>query len=80
MTSSLRDVSVQIGKASYSIGTSLDDDSLKRMEALMADVTDKLDRSLDQEKVLLILCLQLAWTLENTRSKIEGLYEEIEKE
>ncbi|NLM70459.1 MAG: hypothetical protein GX181_00680 [Synergistaceae bacterium] len=80
MTSSSRDVTIKVGKNSYSIKTTLDDDSLGRISSLLADAAERTDSSQDQEKVLLILCLQLAWALEKTLSKLEAISEELEKE
>lgn len=79
MTSSLRDVTIKVGKSLYHVRTSLDDESLTRVSNLMAEITAELQNTLDQEKVLLFLCLQLGWTLEKIRSKIDVFSEELKK-
>lgn len=80
MTSSLRDVKIKVGRSVYHVRTSLDDESLTRVTELMAEITGDLDRTLDQEKILLLLCLQLGWTLEKIRSRIDGVSEELEEQ
>ncbi len=80
MTSSLRDVTIKVGRSVYHVRTSLDDESLMRVTKLMAEFTGELEHTLDQEKILLLLCLQLGWTLEKIRSKIDVFSEELEKQ
>ena len=79
MISSLRDVTLKVGKKSYHVKTSLDEESLARVSTLRAEITGELEDVLDQEKVLLLLVLQLAWSFEKIRSKIDSFSEELEK-
>ncbi|NLD98186.1 MAG: hypothetical protein GX635_13805, partial [Synergistaceae bacterium] len=51
MTSSLRDVTIKVGRSVYHVRTSLDDESLLRVTTLMAEFTGELEHTLDQEKI-----------------------------
>jgi hypothetical protein len=79
VTSSLRDVTIKVGRKIYHVRTSLDEESLARVLANMAEITGGLENSLDQEKLLLLLCLQLGWSLEKIRSRIDSVAEELEE-
>ena len=80
MTPILHDATVKIGKQTYNIRTTLDDENLLRVMNLITDVVERLDETLDQEKTLLLLCLQLGWTLEKMRSKIDEYAEELKEQ
>jgi hypothetical protein len=78
---SLRDVTIRIGKKSYFLKTTLDDESIKAITDLSADITREFEGSLDQENLLLLSCLQLAWLLEKLGRKLERSLDDIrEKE
>ncbi len=81
MDASLRDVTIRIGKKSYFLKTTLDDESIKAITDLSADITREFEGSLDQENLLLLSCLQLAWLLEKLGRKLERSLDDIrEKE
>lgn len=81
MDASLREVTIRIGKKSYFLKTTLDDESIKAITDLSADITREFEGSLDQENLLLLSCLQLAWLLEKLGRKLERSLEDIrEKE
>ncbi len=71
MDASLREVTIRIGKKSYFLKTTLDDESLKGISDLSAEITRDFEDSLDQENLLLLSCLQLAWLLEKFERKLE---------
>jgi hypothetical protein len=78
---SLREVTIRIGKKSYFLKTTLDDESIKAITNLSADITREFEGSLDQENLLLLSCLQLAWLLEKLGRKLERSLDDIrEKE
>jgi hypothetical protein len=78
---SLREVTIRIGKKSYFLKTTLDDESIKAITDLSADITREFEGSLDQENLLLLSCLQLAWLLEKLGRKLERSLDDIrEKE
>ncbi|NLB84321.1 MAG: hypothetical protein GX791_08785 [Synergistaceae bacterium] len=69
-----REVTIRIGKKNYFVKTALDDESLKGIHSLFLELTEGLEKSHDQENLLLISCLQLAWILQSTEKKLsEGL-------
>ncbi|MDD3516444.1 MAG: hypothetical protein PHD35_11985 [Synergistaceae bacterium] len=81
MDASLREVTIRIGKKSYFLKTTLDDESIKAITNLSADITREFEGSLDQENLLLLSCLQLAWLLEKLGRKLERSLDDIrEKE
>ncbi|HPF84472.1 hypothetical protein SDC9_52076 [bioreactor metagenome] len=81
MDASLREVTIRIGKKSYFLKTTLDDESIKAITDLSADITREFEGSLDQENLLLLSCLQLAWLLEKLGRKLERSLDDIrEKE
>lgn len=81
MDASLREVTIRIGKKSYFLKTTLDDESIKAITDLSADITREFEGSLDQENLLLLSCLQLTWLLEKLGRKLERSLDDIrEKE
>jgi hypothetical protein len=74
---SLREVTIRIGKKSYFLKTTLDDESIKAITDLSADITREFEGSLDQENLLLLSCLQLAWLLEKLGRKLERSLDDI---
>lgn len=77
MEPSLRDVTIRIGKKSYFLKTSLDDESLKGITSLSTEITREFENSLDQENLLLLSCLQLAWLLEKIGKKLEKVLDDV---
>ncbi len=80
MDASLREVTIQIGKKSYFLKTTLDDESLRGISSLSAEITKEFAGSLDQEYLLLLSCLQLAWILEKLGRKLEKSLIELKDE
>ena len=80
----LREVFLSIGKGSYSIRTPLKDEDLERVEALIrqagphpGDCAHVPFRGMDQENLLVLTCLQLAYTLDSVTAKLEILSERL---
>ncbi len=73
---SLREVTVKIGKKTYYLRTSLDDESLESITGMAAEIADGIENT-DQENVLLLTCLQLAWHLQKLGKTLEQTFEEI---
>ena len=69
-----REVVIPIGKRSYLMQTQLDDDRLNRVVGIVNDVCGRIDGDIDQENLLMLTCLQLAYNLE----KITGLLESLD--
>jgi hypothetical protein len=75
----LREVTIRIGKKSYFLKTTLDDESIKGITDLSAEITREFEDSLDQESLLLLSCLQLAWLLEKLGKKLERSLDNIQE-
>lgn len=81
----LREVFLSVGKESYSIRTPLEDEDLERVKTLIrqagphpGDCANLPFRGMDQETLLLLTCLQLAYTLDAVTSKLEALSKRLE--
>ena len=70
-----REVTIRIGKKNYFVKTALDDESLKGIHSLFRELTEGLENSHDQEDLLLISCLQLAWIIQSTGKKLSEAFE-----
>ena len=79
MTPSLHDVTIKVGRSVYNIKTTLDDASLARVVGMMSEISAGFEHAPDQERTLLLLCLQLGWALEKVRSRLESVSEEFEE-
>ncbi|MBL3540546.1 hypothetical protein [Aminivibrio sp.] len=79
MDATLREVTIRIGKKSYFLKTTLDDESIKGITDLSAEITREFEDSLDQESLLLLSCLQLAWLLEKLGKKLERSLDNIQE-
>lgn len=73
-----RDVWVTVGKQSYSVETALDPDRVGRIESLIADACGSPAKGINQEELLVLTCLQLAYSLDKAAEALEGLLEELE--
>lgn len=74
-----REVPVRVGKKVYFLGTALDDETLVRVSDIISEVVGEFADGLDQERVLLLSCLQLAWTLDKIGSRLGQAMETIEE-
>lgn len=74
-----REVFVTVGKKSYSIRTPLNDATLDRLKALIASANGSMVKGLDQEELLMLTCLQLAYSLDKAAEAIEGLLRGLER-
>jgi len=70
-----REVRIPIGKRSYLLQTELDDDALNRVVAIVNEIGRAIADNLDQDNMLMLVCLQLAYNLE----KVSGLLETLDK-
>ena len=69
----LREVRIPIGKKSYHMQTELDDDTFGRIVDIVDEIYVSLDRNTDQDKLLVLICLQLAYKLEKFSGTLESL-------
>ncbi|MBR1672526.1 MAG: hypothetical protein IJ702_06335 [Fretibacterium sp.] len=80
----LKEVFLSVGKKTYSIKTPLEDESLERVKALIhqafphpGDSARVPFRGVDQEVLLVLTCLQLAYMLDSVTVKLEALLERL---
>jgi hypothetical protein len=69
----MRDVSIKIGKKSYTLQTSLDQESLDRVRAIIAGAAEEIPGAPDQELLLVLSCLQLAYFVDHTLERLEAI-------
>ena len=72
---SLREVSLKIGRKTYHLRTSLDDESLRGITAIAEEISGGIETH-DQENVLVLSCLQLAWLLQKLGRLLEKTLEQ----
>ena len=70
-----RDVFLTIGKRTYSITTPLDDETLSRVQEIIDDVCGAPSRAIEQEDLMLLACLKLAYSLGGLRGQLAELTE-----
>ncbi len=74
-----RDLFLTIGKKTYSIKTPLDDDVLERVRDLIDKACGVPTRGVDQEDLLILTCLKLAYSLDNATMRLNALLERLEE-
>ena len=70
-----REVRIMIGKRHYRTETVLDNEELVRVVGIVNEVSDAIGSSIDQESLLMLTCLQLAYNL----GKVSELLEPLDK-
>lgn len=73
-----RDVWITIGKQNYSVETGLEPDAVERVRALIAFACGSPAKGVNQEELLVLTCLQLAYSLDKASESIEKLLDELE--
>lgn len=73
-----REVSLVIGRRSYRVQTALDDDTLARVVNIVQGVVEAVGSSVDQNHLLMLTCLQLAYSLEKISNTIQPLEKRLE--
>lgn len=73
-----RDIWISIGKKNYRVETVLDSDAVDRIESLVAAACGSPAKGANQEELLVLACLQLAFSLDKASEALEGLLEELE--
>ena len=74
-----REVRVIIGKRSYRTQTELDEFTLARVTSIVDEVCKAVGYGVDQESLLMLTCLQLAYNLERIMGTFEPLKERLDK-
>ena len=68
---SRREVRIPIGKRSYHMQTELDDEMFNRVVGIVNEVSGSIVGNLDQDSLLILTCLQLAYNLEKIAELLE---------
>lgn len=69
----LREVRIIIGRRSYRMQTTLDDETLERVTSLVAEVGSTTRSGVDQDNWLMLTCLQLAYSLDRISQRLSPL-------
>ena len=75
--STSRDVWITIGKQNYSVETALEPDAVERVKSLISSVCVSPAKGINQEELLVLACLQLAYSLDKASEDLEGLLHEL---
>ena len=73
-----RNIWLTIGKKNYSVETTLAPGAVERIESLVAAACDSPAKGIEQEELLMLTCLQLAYSLDKAASALEGLLKKVE--
>jgi len=73
MSENLRELLLTIGKKTYSIKTPLDDEVLERVQDLIDEACGVPVRGVNQEDLLILTCLKLAYSLDSATMKLNSL-------
>jgi hypothetical protein len=68
-----REVPIRIGKRGYRVQTELDDDTLRRVVGIVNEVGMAVGGNADQDKTLMLMCLQLAYYIDRISERLESL-------
>ena len=75
---STRDVFLTIGKSTYAIQTALENDELDRIKSLIDEACGEIVKGAQQEDLLMITCLRLAYSLDVVNNKIKTILDKLE--
>ena len=74
-----REVRVFIRKRSYRVQTDLDEETLNRVVGIVDEVSKAIDDRIDQDNLLLLTCLQLAYNIDNISGLLGALDRRLNK-
>ncbi len=67
-----RDIFLTIGKKNYSVRTPLSSDDIDRVRALIDQACGSVNREAEQEDLLVLTCLRLAYSLDALGSQVNS--------
>ena len=79
MSAGLRNVTLKLGKGTYTLQTALDNAALENLMNVISEITDELDERVPQEDQLVITCMTLGWKLEKISRSLKLLLDIMEK-
>ena len=68
-----REVRILVGKRHYLMQTELDDDALDHVVGIVNEICGSIGGNVDQDNLLMLTCLQLAYNLEKVSALLESL-------
>ncbi|MDR3331331.1 MAG: cell division protein ZapA [Synergistaceae bacterium] len=68
-----RAVSLLVGRKSYNLITSMEDEKLKKVYDLLRDVMETTEQTMEQDERLFITCMTLASELASISSRLENI-------
>ncbi len=68
-----RDVFLTIGKKTYRVATPLEEEDVDRMKILIDEACGSEFKNADQEDLLVLTCLRLAYSLDAVSGKIQNI-------
>ncbi len=74
-----RDVYLTIGKGSYTLNTSIENEEFDRVKSLIDDACGEIVKGAKQEDILMLTCVRLAYALDSVNSKLKNILEKIEE-
>ncbi len=75
---SSRDVFLTIGKKTYRIATLLDKEIVDRIKVFIDEACGSEFKNAEQEDLLVLTCLRLAYSLDSVSNKIENLINKLD--
>ena len=72
-----RDVYLTIGKGSYTLNTSIDNEEFDRIKSLIDDACGEIVKGARQEDVLMLTCVRLAYALDSVNEKLKGVLSQL---
>ncbi|MDR1875180.1 MAG: cell division protein ZapA [Synergistaceae bacterium] len=75
----LREVTILIGARSYRMQTALDDVTLNRVISIISEVSEPVGNMVNQDQLLMLTCLQLAYSLEKISRRLENLTDKVKE-
>ena len=75
-----RDVFITIGRGSYTIQTAIENEDLDRIKSLIDDACGEITEGANQEDMLMLACLKLAYSLDAVNEKLKNILSKLENE
>jgi len=75
-----RDVFLTVGKSSYTLNTSIENDELDRIKSIINDACGEIVKGARQEDILMLTCVRLAYALDVVNAKLKNILEKIDNE
>ena len=72
-----RDVYLTIGKSTYTFNTPIENDELDRIKSLIDDACGEIVKGANQEDILMLTCVRLAYALDSVNGKLKNILEKL---